>query len=75
MFIGPFGKLDFAFELRLQPDTVRQLAAREAMRPRTDSPNDGQFAEWTVGSAQMLERSEQFSHGFVGEAASHSAAN
>src|SRR5262245_1112881 len=52
--IRPFGELDFACELRLQPDAIHQLVAREAVRPRTGSPNDGQFAEWTVGSAQRL---------------------
>src|SRR5262245_56507243 len=71
--ICPFGELDFAYELWLQPDAVRQLVAREAVRPRTGSPNDGQFAEWTVGSAQMLERAEKFFDGFIGEATPHSA--
>src|SRR5262245_31219104 len=72
-FIRPFGELDFTCELRLQPDAVRQLVAREAVRPRTGSPNDGQFAEWTVGSAQRLERAEKFFDGFIGEATPHSA--
>src|SRR5262245_26790728 len=71
--VCPFGELDFACELRLQPDAVRQLVAREAVRPRTGSPNDGQFAEWTVGPAQRLERAQKFFDGFVGEAAPHSA--
>src|SRR5262245_61492765 len=73
VLVCPFGELDFTADLRLQPDTIRQLLTREAVRPRTGPPNDWQFAEWTVHSAQRFERAEKFFHGPVGEAAAHAA--
>ena len=73
VIVRPFRKSDFTSEFRLQPDTVGEFSAGEAVRPGVAAADNWQLTERRISPAQLGEAFEKLACGFVREAAANPA--